>query len=118
MLTRGQVDVFQEYEQDPEIRRRFEDAASSELQQGRVQAAAAADRDKATDLSRETEVQELLDRPRVMEEGRSTSHVFRRRSVGTGTGEADSPAADGGVERRRSVEIQEMLARRFGSIKK
>ena len=82
------VDIFQEYEQDLEIRRRFEEAAAMELQQGwdrgskkasfelageaekeaqeeAEEVGEAAPKTKAED-ERERQVQELLSRPRVM----------------------------------------------------
>lgn len=70
-----QIDLFQEYEQDLGLRLRFEEAASTELQQGW-------DREKekdSRDSAREKEIEDLLSRPRVMEEGRSSANVFRRR---------------------------------------
>ncbi|KAJ5272711.1 hypothetical protein N7478_007836 [Penicillium angulare] len=68
------VDIFQEYEQDLEIRKRFEEAAASELQQGwdrgNKKSSFELERDReieAADLdARERHVQELLSRPRVM----------------------------------------------------
>lgn len=97
------VDVFQELEKDPMIKRRLEEAASMELQQGW-------DRDNGKTSSfeimreeeeqrvREGEVQDLLmNRPDKLEDGRRPSALR-------------SP--------RHSLEIQEMLTRGFGSIKK
>lgn len=110
-----QVDIFQEYEQDLQIRKRFEEAASSELQQGWNRGKKRA----STELTRENEVQELLDRPRIMEEGLSGSHVGRHRP--SAKSEPSSPTLgrdDVEMSERRSVDIQEMLARRFGSIKR
>lgn len=110
-----QADIFQEYEQDLQIRKRFEEAASSELQQGWNRG----NKRASTELTRETEVQELLDRPRVMEEGLSRNQVVRCRA--SAKSEPNSPtlgADEVEMTERRSVDIQEMLARRFGSIKR
>lgn len=86
------VDIFQEYEQDLEIRRRFEEAAAMELQQGWDRGSKKASFELAGDAAseaekkaqaeaeevgaaapktnvedeRERQVQELLSRPRVM----------------------------------------------------
>ncbi|KAL4891051.1 hypothetical protein BDV59DRAFT_183114 [Aspergillus ambiguus] len=96
------VDVFQEYEQDLDIRKRFEEAAASELQQGwdhgskkssmelaREAAAAAAEME-----ARELQVQELLARPREMNR------------------------MEAGGDRRRSVEVHELFSKGFGAIRK
>ncbi|KAI9820944.1 MAG: hypothetical protein M1832_003416 [Thelocarpon impressellum] len=78
------ADIFQEYEHDAGLRRRFEEAAASELRQGRDRGEAATqaedddggDDDEAgkaassTQSVREKEIQDLLYRPRVMEGGR------------------------------------------------
>lgn len=118
------VDVFQALEKDPAIRRRFEDAAGSELRQGlegsrRMSNLEAAD--EAAEAKREGEIQDLLDRPRVMEEGRSDAQALRRRhsaaehdeggAVATGNGKGGG----GEATVRHSVEIQELLRRGFGS---
>lgn len=88
------------------MRQRMEEAAHGELQQGW-------ERDKKkskTEVEVEGEVQNFLDRPRVMEEGktpgrRSTSSRIGRRSF---------------VDERVEAEddINARLARRFGSIRK
>jgi phospholipid-translocating ATPase len=62
------VDIFQEIEQDRDMRRRLEEAASEELQQGWNRDSKNGDPPRPT--SREAEVMEILDRPREMEEGR------------------------------------------------
>ncbi|KAI9886346.1 MAG: triosephosphate isomerase [Watsoniomyces obsoletus] len=125
-----QVDLFHEYEQDLESRKRFEEAASSELQQGWQRG----HKRPSIEMRREKEVQALLDRPRVMEEGRTTtttttmnSPVLHLRSSVADSGQAGSPittmradtdTGTGGTEQRPSIEIQEMLTQRFGSIKR
>ncbi|KXG47968.1 ATPase, P-type, K/Mg/Cd/Cu/Zn/Na/Ca/Na/H-transporter [Penicillium griseofulvum] len=68
------VDIFQEYEQDLDIRRRFEEAAASELQQGwdhgtkRSSLEIARENAELAEIdARERQVRELLARPRVMD---------------------------------------------------
>ncbi|KAI9816820.1 MAG: hypothetical protein M1827_001465 [Pycnora praestabilis] len=117
------VDLFREYEQDLLIRKRFEEAASVELQQGWDRG----DKKSTTELERaaqrEGSIQDLLNRPRVMEEGRSSHQVLRRRR----SYETDLPdsmvaprSTDGSDEMassRRSADIREMLSRGFGAIR-
>lgn len=69
------VDVFQEYEQDLDIRKRFEEAAAAELQQGWDRGTKKSSFELAREAAeleemdaRERHVQELLARPRVMTE--------------------------------------------------
>ena len=120
------VDVFQALERDRDIRRRFEEAAAAELRQGlegvrkrsRLEIA-----NEAAEAKREGEIQDLLDRPRVMEEGRSEAQALRRRhssaehddegTVATANGNGSGGSAE--VPVRHSVEIQELLRRGFGS---
>jgi len=92
------VDTFQEIEKSGEMRRLLEEAASEELQQGRI-----GGKGKPSNAcEREAAVQEILDRPRDMEEGRSR------------TPEIVVPSAP-------PVEVEDMdaiVARRFGSVKR
>ncbi|KAA8900188.1 phospholipid P-type ATPase transporter [Sphaerosporella brunnea] len=81
------VNIFQEIEQDSEMRKRLEEAASEELQQGLNR-----DSKIPRPTSRETEVMEILDRPREMEEG------WRMRKA--------------------EEDVEANLARRFGSVKR
>ena len=101
------VDIFQELEQDLQIRKRFEEAAASQLQQGwdRGTKRSSAEIERAAEeRRREGEVQDLLNRPRVMEEGRAEG-ATKRNGV---AGETDP---------RKSADIQEMLSRRFGNVR-
>ena len=59
------VDLFQEYEQDLGLRLRFEESASTELQQGWDRTSTTS----GSELTREEEIEYFLNRPRVMEEG-------------------------------------------------
>lgn len=169
------VDTFQEYEQDREIRKRFEEAAADELQLGwnrgdkkssfelaNQQQKAADDNgdrdtepDNATQAEREKQVQDLLDRPRVMDKRRDSSSLMKStkdklRRIRSGDRQSSTSRDDdlqraeegemeeveveltrmsdsgGGVEsasgaeapRRRSADIQVLLSRGFGSVRK
>ena len=70
------VDIFQECEQDPEIRKRFEKAAAEELQRGWDRGTRKSSlgfiREQAAEAGkRGAEVQEILSRPRMMEKGKA-----------------------------------------------
>lgn len=77
--------------------------------------------DKADEARREGEIQDLLDRPRVMEEGRSEAQVLRRRHSSFEHDDDGTVATENGstgpgeVMVRYSLEIQELLRRGFGS---
>ena len=118
------VDVFQALEQDRDIRRRFEEAAASELRQGLEGIRKRPDpkvANEAAEAKREGEIQDLLDRPRVMEEGRSEAQNLRRRHSSNEHDEDGAVATENGrgasgeVTVRHSVEIQKLLRRGFGS---
>jgi len=68
------VETFQTLEQDLQVRKRFEEASAPWLQAGWHRGSKASSlelrREAEAQAKREGEVQELLDRPRVMEEGR------------------------------------------------
>jgi len=118
------IDVFQELEQDLEIRKRFEEAAADELQQGwdrgTKKSSLELARQTEAEAAREAQVQELLDRPRVMEEGRSSGQLRRRHSATN----ADNvvvvaEAGDGKVTPpKRSLDLQELFSKGFGSVRK
>ncbi|KAL7276134.1 drs2 neo1 protein [Rhizina undulata] len=101
------VDAFQEIEQCRELRKRLEEAASGELQQGWDRGTKKA----SAEMQREGEVQELLDRPRIMEEGKA------RRSLGRARASLSVPAGELG-EVEEEEDIDEIVARRFGSIRR
>jgi phospholipid-translocating ATPase len=105
------VDLFQMYERDLEIRKRFEEAAAMELQagwhHGTKKSSFEQQRENEVQTMRENEIQDLLNRPRVMEEGDAKSGVVLE--------EQTIFVADG--PKRASTDIQEMLSRRFGSVK-
>ncbi|GAB1192333.1 hypothetical protein APSETT444_001524 [Aspergillus pseudonomiae] len=124
------VDIFQEYEQDLEIRKRFEEAAASELQQGWDHGSKKSSLELAREAemeAREKQVQELLSRPRVMTKtgsgpmgmetevelagyNSSADHVADRSNPMTEDEVMNTP--------RRSVEIHELFTKGFGAIRK
>jgi phospholipid-translocating ATPase len=121
------VDIFQEFEQDIEIRKRFEEAAASELQQGwdhgKKRPSLEIAREEAEMAEREQEVHELLSRPRVM--GKSDSGNVQLEEVelhnyGDGSDNNDEEAglASPGGGGRRSLDIHELFSKRFGTIKR
>ncbi|KAL3475640.1 hypothetical protein BJX99DRAFT_229359 [Aspergillus californicus] len=79
-LFPSDVDVFQEYEKDLDIRKRFEEAAASELQQGwdhgEKKPSFEIARDAAEMEAREKQIQELLARPRVMDGKANSGQVY------------------------------------------
>ncbi|KAI9791570.1 MAG: hypothetical protein M1833_001491 [Piccolia ochrophora] len=117
------ADIFQELEQDPEIRLRFEEAASVELQQGWAQSKKKQKARTTPTQDDEDDIQAVLDRPRVMEEGGLSSQNLRRRqqsdpaslrSAGSAQLASQSTDAD---PRRHSADVREMLSRGFGSVR-
>lgn len=134
------VDTFQELERDAVIKQRFEDASRTELwmsldqkPQGSVVDSPQDDlqrqRTAEEEERREDEVQELLDRPRVMK-GDSSNGLRRRHSSAEAkcTGEPletvrsvdeyDRHGPEGASISRRSTDVQELLRRGFGSVRK
>ncbi|RHZ65214.1 aminophospholipid-translocating P4-type ATPase DNF3 [Aspergillus thermomutatus] len=121
------VDIFQEYEQDLEIRKRFEEAAASELQQGwdhgKKKSSFELTREAAEMEAREKQVQELLARPRVMTKTGSsqveTQEIDLSELNGSSRDVSGHATEDEGTSMpRRSVEIQELFSKGFGAIRK
>lgn len=110
------VDVFQEYEQDLEIRKRFEEAAAMELQQGWDRGGKKASfevvremhemREVDEEEARERQVQELLARPRDVESG------YDNFAGG------DIPGSESGTKAKAGTEIHELFSQGFGTIRK
>ncbi|KAL9623453.1 MAG: hypothetical protein Q9160_002346 [Pyrenula sp. 1 TL-2023] len=118
------VDTFQWYEQDRDIRKRFEEAAADELQQGWDRGSKKSSfelaREAVTQAEREAQVQELLDRPRTMEEGRIDSANIRRRQSGPATDEDGvllSDALEDNTRPKKSLDTQELFSKGFGAIR-
>ncbi|KAI9731020.1 MAG: hypothetical protein M1834_005483 [Cirrosporium novae-zelandiae] len=91
------VDVFQEFEQDQFLKKRFEEAAANELQQGwdrgKKKSSLEVAREQAVQTAREEQVQALLDRPRVMWE--------QRKGKGKGKGKGKRKGGNSADERVR-----------------
>jgi phospholipid-translocating ATPase len=105
------VDLFQLYERDLSIRKRFEEAAALELQagwrHGTKKSSVELEREEQVQAMRENEIQDLLSRPRVMEEGGANK---------AGVTLEEQRVFVGDEHKRSSTEIQEMLSKRFGSV--
>ncbi|KAJ5126017.1 hypothetical protein N7526_008194 [Penicillium atrosanguineum] len=131
------VDIFQEYEQDLDIRKRFEEAAAPELQQGWDRGTKKSSfeiaRENAEMDVRERQVQELLSRPRVMTESKPVTHEIEMEGYSSvsasasNAGSAPEPAPITDAEPRspgdscaprRSIEIHELFSKGFGAIHK
>ena len=134
------VDTFQELEKDAVIKQRFEEASRMEMWMSLDQTTQAGvddvnqdhlDRQRTVeeDERREGEVQELLDRPRVMKG--DSSHGMRRRHSSTdaksgdvhletvmSADECDRHGPEEASVGRRSTDVQELLRRGFGSVRK
>lgn len=125
------TDVFQELQKDPIIRRRFEETVKNELE-GRGSVEMGREQRTTAELQRESEIQELLNRPRVMDGGahvavavggdadvatspigRVTRRKFSVDVVATSEENIEmvSPRATGMAKSRHSVEIAEVLDR-------
>jgi phospholipid-translocating ATPase len=122
------VDIFQRYEQDLDVRKRFEEAAADLLQQGwdrgTKKSSLEIEREVVLQAEREAQVQELLNRPRTMSPNEKIPDVgVRRRRSDSSEHDNDAVAA---VERadqikpapRRSVEIGDLFSQGFGRVKK
>ncbi|KAJ5583555.1 ATPase P-type K/Mg/Cd/Cu/Zn/Na/Ca/Na/H-transporter [Penicillium sp. DV-2018c] len=139
------VDLFQEYEQDLEIRKRFEEAAASELQQGWDHGTKKSSFEIARDTAekaeldaRERQVRELLSRPRVMDSKPAADELELEgytSASATASQNGSAPSRTGNAEpergrqssllcpedatgRRRSVEIQELFSKGYGVVRK
>ncbi|KAE8145737.1 haloacid dehalogenase-like hydrolase [Aspergillus avenaceus] len=122
------VDVFQEYEQDLEIRKRFEEAAASELQQGWDHGSKKSSLEVAREEeleAREKQVQELLSRPRVMTKagpgqmGTEEVELDGSRSGASNSVDHANRTTDGVMNgSQRPVEIHELFTKGYGSIRK
>ncbi|KAK4553933.1 drs2 neo1 protein [Recurvomyces mirabilis] len=106
------VEIFQVLEGDLSIRKRFEEASAPWLQagwrRGTKKSSVELQRDAELQAKREGEVQDLLNRPRVMEEGKNSMRVD--------TEEMAIMVDDGAA--RPSTDIREMLSRGYGKVRK
>ncbi|OKL59152.1 hypothetical protein UA08_05959 [Talaromyces atroroseus] len=132
------VDIFQQLEKDPAIKRRFEEAAASELQQGwdhgKKKSSLEIARDEAEQAAREKEVHDYLNRRReniaddhevVKTSGNPGDEVMTTiRPAARQYAEDEEAAIDGssaansGPLRRKSHDIHDVFVKGFGSIKR
>ena len=116
------VDIFQAYERDIEVRKRFEEAAADLLQQGWDRGVKKSSLELAQEtqqqVEREAQVQELLERPRTMEE--PVPGIRRRHSQPTDDGETAAPIPNGQESdvTRKSFDVGELFSKGFGKVKK
>ncbi|KAL9640409.1 MAG: hypothetical protein Q9164_000291 [Protoblastenia rupestris] len=141
------ADCFRELEKDVTIRQRFAQAASMndvhEHANKQVSGASQRVRTREEERQREGEVQEILDRPRHMRNPSGTDErefpdktTVRRRQASDGEGVLHEPKVSFAVDQRmmdenkdddddsngkqkprRSVDVQELLRRGFGSVR-
>lgn len=120
------VDVFQGYEQDPEVRKRFAEAAASYLRDGwdggRQKSSLELMREAAQEAEREQHIEELLQRPRTMTNEPKDGSQMRKRS--SWPVEEHVEMARLGQDRetemapKKSLDTAELLfSRGFGSVK-
>lgn len=125
-LRPSDVDIFQGFEQDREVRKRFEEAAADLLQQGWDRGTKKSSfelaREAAEQAEREAQVQELLDKPRDMGERRPK---IRRKDSGLSTKAAKGAkrhvpedSQEMGEVQRKSIDIGELFSKGFGAVRK
>ena len=122
------VDTFQMFEQNLEVRKRFEEAAADLLQQGwdrgTKKSSLEIEREAAVQIEREAQVQELLDRPRMMSPNEKERDVgVRRRRSATSDDEGEAIATIDRADElapapRKSAEISELFSVGFGKVRK
>jgi len=109
------VDIFQALEKDPLVKRRFEEAASMELQQGWDR-----ENSKRKRTSEEIRREEEELRKNEEEERREgeVKELLRNRVEELDVGGDGTAADDAGPNRRRSENVEEMLKRGFGRVRR
>lgn len=118
------VDVFQQLEKDPAIKRRFEEAAALELQQGwdrdssKVKSSLEIARDEEELLAREREVNEYLNRPRNYDNHHQPNLEDREVDEEAAILRSGSVASASAAARRKSHDIHDLFSKGFGSIKR
>jgi phospholipid-translocating ATPase len=117
------TDVFQELEQDPIIRKRFEETVRHEQDGCVEEVEMGTEKKTSSEIEREGEIQALLDRPRVMDGAsdapnravsRSTTGSLLRRRVSTDINNLDiemSSRTSAASKFRHSVDVAELCGR-------
>lgn len=110
MLFTTEEDVFQALERDPEVKRRFEEASSEELQQGW-------DRGTNEERRKEEAVKGVVERLRVREEERREEAVreMLRNREGRGGEEGRKEATIG--REMEGEDVDRILSRGFGRVR-
>jgi phospholipid-translocating ATPase len=104
-------DLFQALEKDPEVKRRFEEAASEELQMGW-------DRATNEEKRKEDAVKKVVDQLKLNEEDRREEQVremLRNRDKGPGEAGAEGRGTIG--EEMEGEEINRILSRGYGHVR-
>jgi phospholipid-translocating ATPase len=121
------VDLFQGYEQDREVRKRFEEAAAEYLQEGwnrgTKKSSLELARDAAAEAKREQDIEDLLKRPRTMTNERAEGSRMRKRTSWPVEEAVEMAKVGSGREtekaRKKSLDAAaELFSRGFGSVKK
>lgn len=113
------VEIFQSLEQDLDVRKRFEEASAPWMQagwnHGTKRSSLEIRFEEAAQAKREHEVQELLNRPRVLEDGHGKGPTTTRlERIET----EERPVFVSDAAGRRSTDIQEMLSQRYGDVRR
>jgi phospholipid-translocating ATPase len=119
------VDVFQGYEQDREVRKRFEEAAADYLQEGWDRGIKNSSlelaMEAAVEAEREQHIEDLLKRPRTMTNERAVGSQMRKGN--SWPVEENVEIAKFGSDRdpeappKKSLDAAELFSRGFGSVK-
>ncbi|RMZ84474.1 hypothetical protein DV738_g793, partial [Chaetothyriales sp. CBS 135597] len=116
ILRPTEEDIFEVYEQDIEVRKRFEEAAADLLQQGWDRGSKKSSLELAREAQeqeeREAQVQELLNRPRTMD-GPDSTGIRRRQSQ-----PMDDVEQEEAERLQKSWDIGELFSKGFGKVKK
>jgi phospholipid-translocating ATPase len=120
------VDVFQGYEQDREVRKRFEEAAADYLQEGwgrgTKKASLELAREAAMEAEREQHIEDLLKRPRTITNERTDRSQIRKRNSWSVEENVEMAklGRDSETERavHKSLDAADMFSSGFGSVKK
>jgi phospholipid-translocating ATPase len=120
------VDVFQGYEQDREVRKHFEEAAAGYLQEGwdrgTKKSSLKLAREAAEEAEREQHIEDLLKRPRTMTNERADVSQMRKRNSWPVEENVEMAKfrCDQETETapKKSLDVAELFSRGFGSVKK
>jgi phospholipid-translocating ATPase len=120
------VDIFQRYEQDREVRKRFEEAAAHYLQEGWDKGTKKSSLELASkaavEAEREQHIEDLLKRPRTMTNERADGSQMRKRNSWPAEENVEMAKLGNDNEAEtaagKSLDAAELFSRGFGSVKK